>query len=166
MRAPSGSSQRSGAERSDPDEAPRANRIRGRAAVAVVGLVALGMRWWQPGEVLVTTDEFNWVLRSERFATAIRTGDLAAASADPVTTIATRPGLTTLWIGFLAEKLAVPVGTVSSWLHLGDGPSRLRLAHLLMALVCTMGRRPGGASCSPPPRALPASRRRTRSTAW
>ena len=90
-------------------------------------------------EVLLTTDEFNWVLRSERFATAIRTGDLAAASADPVTTIATRPGLTTLWIGFGAQKLEAPVGTISSWLHLGDGPSMLRLAHLLMALVCTMG---------------------------
>lgn len=105
----------------------------------VVGIVALALRWWMPGETLLTQDEFNWTIRSLSFGKAIRSWNLAGAVAAAPSQKATRPGVTTMWTGFLAEELVSPVHRLWTWLGIGPGPSGLRLGHMLMALWCSLG---------------------------
>lgn len=131
-------------ERADPAERmDRPNTAPGnrgwRWSVAVVGLVALGLRWWSPGEPLRTADSYNWMRRSIAFGEAIRSWDLAAATTDPTGVPATRPGVTTMWTGFLAEELVAPARHVATTLGWDAGPSHLRLAQVLMALWCVLG---------------------------
>ena len=62
-------------------------------AIAVIALV---LRLWAPGPVTQTQDEYNWLLRSDTFRTALLDRDIAAAT---VTGGGTMPGVTTMWAG-------------------------------------------------------------------
>ena len=61
-----------------------------------ITVIALVLRLWAPRPVEQTQDEFNWLLRSDTFRTALLDGDFATAT---VTGGGTMPGVTTMWAG-------------------------------------------------------------------
>lgn len=123
-----------------PAVSPTASATRGwRWSVAAIGAVALGLRWWLPGEPLRTGDAFTWFWRSLGFGESIRSGNFAAATTAPLDKLATRPGVTTMWTGFMAQELGAPARNVATFLGWDAGPSFLRLAQMLMATWCGLG---------------------------
>jgi hypothetical protein len=92
-------------------------------------VVAAALRSWMPGPPIFTVDELSWSARSERFAAALADGDLATANVGPADEPATRPGVTTMWVGVLGDELADAD-------PLGLDVEALRWTHVLMGLVC------------------------------
>ncbi|MBV9951257.1 MAG: glycosyltransferase family 39 protein [Acidimicrobiia bacterium] len=85
----------------------RARRLL-RLAPVLVATVAFGLCIWAPGPVTVTSDEPNWLARSEQFRHALAQGDLHDANAIlPATLIQhqTSPGVTTMWAGTIGHGL-------------------------------------------------------------
>jgi hypothetical protein len=74
-----------------------------RLAVAAAGLAFL-LRARTAGHFR-TWDETTWLLRSERFGTAVGTGQFDHASSTPDWTVATMPGVTTMVIGAAAHAV-------------------------------------------------------------
>jgi len=99
--------------------------------LVIVSVAAL-LRVWMPGPIVRTTDELNWVSRSHGFRVAIANRDFDSAAVGAVDVDSTRPGVTTMWIGTVAEQLA-PGGPVGK-----PGPEALRYAHVLMGIVCAL----------------------------
>jgi hypothetical protein len=99
-------------------------------APLVVVLVAAALRIFMPGPTIMTTDELSWITRSARFDTALKHGDFASANVGPVNADATRPGVTTMWIGAVGAEVAArdPL----------DVNDTLRYDHLLMGVVCSL----------------------------
>ena len=112
--------------------APRPGSDRwGLKAPLLLVVVACALRLWMPGPALFTLDELNWSARSERFGDAVAAGDLASANVGPADEEATRPGVTTMWIGVLGERAAEarPLGTEAT---------TTRWTHALMGLVTAL----------------------------
>ncbi len=108
-------------------------------SVLLVAAVALVLRWWAPGETVRTIDEWNWMRRAERFGDALGDGNLTAATVERASALATRPGITTMWIGFLAGEVISPPPAVARWFSVGNTVDQLRFAHIGMGLVCAAG---------------------------
>lgn len=63
----------------------------------------------------VTFDEDLWMRRAVRFGDAVTSGEFAGASASTRTTAETMPGVTTMWIGSLANGLWNAGHTLGLW---------------------------------------------------
>lgn len=82
----------------------RSGRFSFLAPLLIVVMAGI-LRLWMPGPTIMTTDELNWLSRSHSFHVALAERDFARANVGPATKDATRPGVTTMWIGAFAEKL-------------------------------------------------------------
>lgn len=90
---------------------PAANDQRGwglRIPV-VIAVVALALRLWAPGPMVVTIDEPHWMWRSVMFRQAIIDGNFADASA-ATDGVGTMPGVTTMWAGAAGLQVATAQG--------------------------------------------------------
>lgn len=112
--------------------------------VLAVVVIAFGLRAVTAQGHAVTTDESNWMARSYGFHEAITSADFASASAlalspNPDADV-TMPGVTTMWVGAVAQSLwsvghdVGLVGDAEGATFLTD-PSGLDLAQTLMALA-------------------------------
>jgi hypothetical protein len=81
----------------------RAERRRLKSlAPVLIAVAAFGLFIWAPGPVTLTSDEPNWLARSEQFRHALAEGDLRDANAvlpSPLLVHQTSPGVTTMWAG-------------------------------------------------------------------
>lgn len=100
--------------------------------VLVVTAVAGILRLHMPGPTILTVDELNWQSRSANWEWAWEQREFGEMVAAESGRDATRPGVTTMWTGYLAKELM-----------LADAPGfssvdRLGAAHRLMAIWCTL----------------------------
>src|SRR4029078_2438287 len=96
------------------------------------GLVALLPRVLDLGAFLNTDEAMFWMLRSEVFLKALRSGDFAA------TAVSTHPGVTTMWLGsagILLRDFLVDWGIVRD----PSSPPFLPLPRLPLVLMHTAG---------------------------
>jgi 4-amino-4-deoxy-L-arabinose transferase-like glycosyltransferase len=115
--------------------------------VAAVVVVAFALRAITAQGHMVTTDETNWMGRSYLFHEALTSADFASASAMSTAVApdadATMPGVTTMWVGAVAQSLwsvgddTGLVGEAEGATYLTD-PSGLDLAQTTMALVAAL----------------------------
>lgn len=86
-----------------------------------------------------TFDEPVWRLRSSNFVDALGSGDFADASAIGSRSVATMPGVTTMWIGSLARGVWSAGRSLGLWSDgqtaFADSRAGLTIAQGLMALV-------------------------------
>lgn len=88
---------------------PSGRRVRSswaRRLPLLVAVLALFLRVWAPGPMVMTVDEPHWMLRSVDFHDALRSGDLANATADRTDQPSTMPGITTVWAGAIGTQVA------------------------------------------------------------
>jgi len=98
--------------------------------LAVIVATALALRLRMPGLTIKTTDEWLWVPRSRAFGEAWQSGDFARMVVSP-DRAGTRPGVTTMWTGFLGIELAER--DLPGW-----SSDALRNGHRLMAIWCSV----------------------------
>lgn len=108
------------------------SRVGWVAGLLLVTVVAGALRLWMPGPTIVTTDEMNWQRRSAAFASAFENRDFGAMVSAESGKSATRPGVTTMWTGYAAQRLA------DSGVPGLSGSDTLRTGHRLMAIWCTL----------------------------
>ncbi len=121
----------------------RDDRIRERRGwatrVLLVVLLALGLRLLTAGHGVMTVDEPTWLSRSAGFAKALGEGDFDRARASTPPRLATRPGITTMWIGAGARGVGYALtgaGVTDRPLRpVESSPFALQLSQILMAVV-------------------------------
>jgi hypothetical protein len=104
-----------------------------------VATLALGVRVFQPGPLVVVWDEHLWLGRAERAYAGLASGHLATFTPAGTVKGATMPGVTTMWVGVLARvvgRLGQMVGlSDASLTPFSQSASGLRIAHVLMAII-------------------------------